>query len=392
MYVVYPHVFNIKCNSSLSTGARTLKQHKKIPIYIVENHHEVVPFIQKNIGSKHLPVSGSTFVHFDSHPDMLIPIDMPAGYVFDKNKLYGSLSIENWMMPLAYAGHLGHLIWIKPPWAHQIEDTSLTFNIGRVKASGTIRLDCKETYFVSECLYEHQKNLNDIKSVQLDVVTLGNSLTEGSDDFGKIRTLVSKSDVPLILDVDLDFFSTGNPFKRMYEKADLYAKLKKIYYYESPSSKDDEVINKAVRDRKTQILKLETIFLYLEKHRKMPAPDESCLLWKQVDELRKTVVENYEDKDIDWLMVHDAGCTCDETELPEHISTPEELDIMFESFKNFLEALPRTPVIVTISRSSEDDYTPFESVEMIQEKVLGYLKERFECAEPVLNYLEKVTD
>ena len=46
---------------------------KELPVYIEEDHHEVLPHIYRNIGAKYLPLENNTLVHFDSHPDMLIP-------------------------------------------------------------------------------------------------------------------------------------------------------------------------------------------------------------------------------------------------------------------------------------------------------------------------------
>lgn len=50
---------------------------------------QVLPFIYRAIGSRHLPDSNISFVHFDSHPDLLIPVNMPADTVFDKETLFG---------------------------------------------------------------------------------------------------------------------------------------------------------------------------------------------------------------------------------------------------------------------------------------------------------------
>ncbi|KAL7298772.1 hypothetical protein TKK_0008517 [Trichogramma kaykai] len=65
------------------------------------------------------------------------------------------------------------------------------------------------------------------------------------DDFVKVGSILRKylpeKDMPYILDIDLDFFSTKNPFRALYEKANLYEKLGKIYYFERPASCDPEV-------------------------------------------------------------------------------------------------------------------------------------------------------
>ncbi|KAF7407643.1 hypothetical protein HZH66_002180 [Vespula vulgaris] len=114
------------------------KYFKKTPIHIVENHDEVLPFIYRCLGSKHLPFEGNTFIHLDSHPDMLIPKTMSADIVWNKDELFGDISIENWIMPAVYAGHFKRLIWIKPPWSKQIPDGITTFFIGKHKQSGTI--------------------------------------------------------------------------------------------------------------------------------------------------------------------------------------------------------------------------------------------------------------
>ncbi|KAH0948884.1 hypothetical protein HN011_005450, partial [Eciton burchellii] len=85
----------------------------------------------------------------------------------------------------------------------------------------------------------------------------------------------------------------------------------------------------------------------------------------------------YRDSEIDWMLVYNAGCTIDDTVLPEHLTEPGDLDrLINETFRLFLAALPSPPTIVTIARSSEDNYTPLENVDQIQIYVLDQLHER----------------
>uniref|UniRef100_A0A8C6XL30 Uncharacterized protein n=1 Tax=Naja naja TaxID=35670 RepID=A0A8C6XL30_NAJNA len=122
-----------------SSGGSSLRTYPKLPVWVVEDHHDVLPFIYRAIGSKHLPVSNISFVHLDSHPDLLIPVDMPADTVFDKEALFSELSIENWIMPAVYAGHFSQVIWLHPAWAQQIEEGTHHFLVGKDTSTTTIR-------------------------------------------------------------------------------------------------------------------------------------------------------------------------------------------------------------------------------------------------------------
>lgn len=353
----------------------------------MEYHHEVLPFIYRAIGSKHLPIEGVKFVHFDSHPDMLLPKDMPAEFVFDKEKLFEAISIENWMLPAAYAGHFDRLTWIKPPWARQIDNGSYNFLIGMDKSTGCIRVNSTENYFLSECLISRTEDLLNSREVNLRVFTLGKD--DNFNDIFKQMKLELHNSV-YILDIDLDFFSTSNPFRSIYSKANMYEELKKIYYFQFPKSRNIDEIMSVMPVREKQLLELGELFKHLQEFRKLPDIADYSENYGKVKFLHEKLLQHYSDDEIDYELVHDAGCTYDETELPHHVSNAEELEVMFDSFKKFLGVLMHPPVLITISRSTDDDYTPQEDVEMIQREVIKYLQDKFDCDVPVLSYSEDV--
>ncbi|XP_039609087.1 UPF0489 protein C5orf22 homolog isoform X3 [Polypterus senegalus] len=80
------------------------------------------------------------------------------------------LSIENWIMPAVYAGHLSHVLWLHPYWAQQIAEGEHKFFVGKDSSTTTIRVSCKDNYFLSDGLYVHESHLENKKNLQLDVI------------------------------------------------------------------------------------------------------------------------------------------------------------------------------------------------------------------------------
>ncbi|XP_012225364.1 UPF0489 protein C5orf22 homolog [Linepithema humile] len=362
------------------------KYYKKTPVYVVESHNEVLPLIYRCIGSKHLPFEGNTMIHLDSHPDMLASDSMLADVVSNKHQLFDELSIGDWILPAMYAGHLKNIIWVKPPWANQMTDGMRTFLIGKDKRTELIRLTCPEPYFLSETLYATPDELENIREATLHVITIGTFIEDSTnkDDFvtigSMLRQYLPEKDTPYILDIDLDFFSTRNPFKTLYERVNLYDKLISIFAYKHPGSDDPEILKESREERKKQLSELEEIFTHLSQNRSLKGFDgEKTAIYEAVDQLFQELKLAYPNLDIDWMMVYTAGLTVDDQGLPEHVTEPNDLDRLISgTFRSFLAALPTPPTIVTIARSSDDEYTPPESVDQIQIDVLDQLGERIE--------------
>lgn len=397
-----------------------LKQYKEIPVYVVEDHNDVVPHIHKGIGSKHLPVSDLVFVHFDSHPDLLIPFDLQASDVYNKQTLYDTISIENWIIPLVFAGHINHVIWLKPPWCEQIQDKQIKFFVGRCKSSGCIRTTCKENYYVSEALYCPENQLENKKEVTLAVVTVTSDpwdpdksspslvssndsgitgpdsnnvaakrlCTEESKDGKKldlseemrlsehlIATLQkvhgSFKDKQYILDIDLDFFSTQNPFRLMFPD-DIYGIIKELYLYEKPLDNTDKAIQICNMRRDKQLSDLKKIFSSLQE-------DSGAV----INHTKKDLIVRLRDHmlksgdEADFLLLHEAGCTCDDTELPHHVSTQGQITQLISAVQETLSYFHK-PLMITMARSSNgDEYCPPDQVNSIQELAIEMLRDLY---------------
>ncbi|XP_030669803.1 UPF0489 protein C5orf22 homolog isoform X2 [Nomascus leucogenys] len=308
-----------------SAGGRAgLRRYPKLPVWVVEDHQEVLPFIYRAIGSKHLPASNISFLHFDSHPDLLIPVNMPADTVFDKETLFGELSIENWIMPAVYAGHFSHVIWFHPTWAQQIREGRHHFLVGKDTSTTTIRVTGTDHYFLSDGLYVPEDQLENQKPLQLDVImvkpyklcnnqeennavssakkpklaledsentasTNCDSSSEGlekdtatqrsdqtclepscscSSENQECQTAASTGEIleilkkgkAFVLDIDLDFFSVKNPFKEMFTQEE-YKILQELYQFKKPGTNlTEEDLVDIVDTRIHQLEDLEATF------------------------------------------------------------------------------------------------------------------------------------
>lgn len=365
--------------SGKNNANNNVRPFEKVPIFVVEDHNDVLRFMYRCLGARRIPFAANKILHFDSHPDMTIPKSMPAEFVRDKVKLFDTLSIENWLMPVAYAGHINQLIWIKPYWANQINDGDYEFSIG--DHAGYIRCDSALEYFLSEGTYQQKCNLNNQHQINLRVFTLDKKLIddklESQTRRVEFENCVDDANERFILDIDLDFFSTANPFKKILEK-NVYEAIKRLFKAEFFDANFDLTATEddlsAFTKKRTEFLDaLEGIFQQLEQNidvENLVIPNILETYKIQLFNLICDVKKQYPNNEIAWTTIFNAGCTFDSNELPHHISNEQEIKQLIDVFKQFLERFLYTPSIITISRSSDDDYCPAEHVELIQQLVL----------------------
>lgn len=334
-------------------------------------------------------------------------------------------------MPMVYAGHVSSVAWLHPYWAQQITEGPQRFLVGRDKSTTTIRVTSVENYFLSDGLYVSEEQLNNSKPLQLSVVrvepvepetqppseksevpevkraraegssgaghsccsdssaspegfgdhpslnTQGGGEKAGSTEYivRNVSALLSHTQ-PYILDIDLDFFSCKNPFKELYTQEE-YTILQELYSFRGPPpGADQEGLEECVEQRVRQLEDLEAAFADLLED----DGEETVTRWAKhlgMASLSALVSSlKLRNSSPDYEMVHQAGLTCDTVELPHHISSEEEIQRLVCAVQLFLKHLP-TPTLVTMSRSSLDEYCPLEQVDWVQGKVLEVLEELY---------------
>lgn len=271
-------------------------------------------------------------------------ININASECYQKQLLLESCSIENWIAPMLFMGHIDEVVWVKAEWCDQIASGTYEMMFGDYK--GRVKTSCTLDYFLTDGCFETEDLLSNKKLVKLHV-------SEMKKDFNEI---VEKSDKDLILDIDLDFFSTHNPFLGIYPKADTYRKLEKIFHMEKNYTPHDlKSVVKFVKLRNEQMDFFERVFKHLHttKGSLEKFPNENHQFADQmilIQELVESLIVNYNKDEVEWAMLFDAGCTCDDVALPHHETTIEELKILFVNFEASLRTLPKTPTIITICK------------------------------------------
>lgn len=363
------------------------KKFPKIPIFVTECHNEVLQFIYRAYGARHLPEKGCALVHFDAHPDMTVPRNMPAACAISNDgRLFEELSIENWIVPSLYAGVFDRVLWCKPPWAQQINEGDFDFKVGS-STQDRIYVTSRDDYFVSEGGFMVPEHLRNWKEVTLSVVQVPPPIPMGTAGLMRATAMLDhrrRPDGGFVLDIDLDYFSVLNPFRTLYPLAHTLTFLRKIFDYRQPKDTDDEyVVLSCSIERRLQLDDLERIFDILERtNGSMWGIEPLCAAtkreWKSIQQLVANLHLAYDwsGKPIDWMSIHNAGCTLGSTgDLPHKTCNYAEIDAMVANFEEFLfELKPAMPLLITMARSAWDGYCPLEQVDAIQWRVCCALK------------------
>ncbi|XP_003745923.1 UPF0489 protein C5orf22 homolog [Galendromus occidentalis] len=368
-------------------GTTPAKNTKCLPVYVVEYHHHAVQYIHRQIARKKLKFETNAMIHFDSHPDLCFPRPFDPDRIFEKEYVYDNVNIESWILPLVYAGHVNNVVWVRPAWSDQIKDGIYRFQVG--KDFNEVKVTLPEEYFVSECLWAQEEHLSNMKDCSLyvtkvsdaDMTKIERKCEGAGDDCGQENWSAS-----WILDIDLDYFSTKNPFQEIFSEEQLRI-IRKLYDFpEIPQDICPERLKELSQKRRNQLDDLFIIFL-ANLHNSNSQGDHADSEDSETEQLAAELIQDLDKNppNHDYVLtpelIHDAGCTMDSRSmLPHHVSSREEILQMIAEMEAFLGKLPEKPKVVTISRSSTDDYCPKDDVNFIQDQVISMLERLYgEC-------------
>ena len=288
-----------------------------IETYIIEEHHEA--FLVWNLAKEHgiIPPKGNVLLHIDEHSDLGTPrckrsiLDLKTLEDI-KSFTYTNLKIGNFIVPTVYQGLIDSIYWIKQ----------------------------KHREIKSYQRYVRSVNTEGKKFVVMQTLPEGINLT--NDDvrvFQVYKQEIANLDCPkeVILDIDLDYFSSQDPT----ESIDVFIEITEKEY------------NQFVQDRYHQ---LNFFGSYVEaiKHNGQYF----------------YAFNNYE-------------------EIYSSRFKPSD-NIVVKRINNFIEGLERMaiqPSLITICRSALSGYTPSDQCEFIQKCLIAGLHSLYDLNIQQINEL-----
>ncbi|CAD5125095.1 DgyrCDS13336 [Dimorphilus gyrociliatus] len=329
-------------------------------IHIVDDHDRALEVIYKEIGSKRIPFEGLVLVHFDAHPDLLIPA-IKANDIYNKDIVfqlsiitvknlyysqteesfnnsndlnYRNTDIASWIIPATYAGHIKKVIWLKPPWVEDLFGGFCSFQVGKHRDTGDIRVSCESEYFIQELFYSPKDELVNRRSVDIEEFTVN------SDNLKDITECIRKENQEhLLLDIDLDFFSTLNPLKNLFG-LELFSFLSEKYRCEFPQSL--QPLEK-VQQRREQ---LNILWNWMLKNHTTNFKDAHLN-----DDMKNKLTYLINKNGLEW--VHHTAMACDDNNpLPEHLSSESEIEEMEKHFEFIIRKTFRkeNQSLITVAR------------------------------------------
>jgi UPF0489 domain len=140
---------------------------------VVDDHSDIVPFLQAAWRAKKIPFQFDFFLHFDSHADLGLPSSISNVKDFSNStilldKLNEPSGISEFILPLVYNGHFNRIYWIHPPDIDAIYDNTgsngiLSYLIGNCARDQIVGVTLQHPYYFDDGLVYAAEDLTDVK-------------------------------------------------------------------------------------------------------------------------------------------------------------------------------------------------------------------------------------
>ena len=429
----------------LSVLQKLVPSSSTTPIFIVEEHSEALLCLQRSMRRGVLPLSNISMIHYDAHPDLSLPQKLTSDLVFSPNDLLDTLrntesGIAEWIMPLVFAGHINHIVWVRSPWSTQLKDGTYNMKVGEAVVAHTsleekyLVVDCKAPYFANDGMSAAISNLENIQLLSLHV-TSNIDTTPTSQHFKHTNTSNATkglNDTPpesaVCLDICLDYFSTLNPFlEQLKEHIDSTSYNSVIHFCDEFSkhqstTKSWDTRTWEERLRRAMLEEFIRDEIYMLNHKEMMQHITVRILVPTIHSVRNNtspffqlvkVLQNVKknatltnatltnatnDESAAMKMIAATAATAAApppttidvadlilqyimwSDLPSHKSTRKEMKIALNNMNTVFENWPTTtlqPSVVTIACSCQDGFIQTDDVKWLIDELLVLLKKSF---------------
>jgi hypothetical protein len=374
-------------------------------VVIVESHQHALEHLHSVIRKRKIFKSWS-MLHFDAHPDLACP-HVPAAACFtprqpgnwaaetsasddeeDEKDLYELLDstssgIAEWILPLALAGNLRKIEWVRPSFATQLPVGKHRFQVGahdnekipcEVKSfmdlspTARLKVDWNCPYYLDDDSVVPTKTLSLSQTLDLIVSQLPDNQSKET----------RKGNYPWTLDICLDYFACLNPFVQDIEQMNPhFAKALGNLILQSRCHTCDKPSTHTYRQDLLNFRELVTVLLQSMHFSKSSGAIEQISSFYDSTETAEVLIQALIDSKPEsakliclavealpyWNMPHDVSSAS-----PSHIA---------ESIRQVEDELQRhesLPFLITVARSTNDGFTPITVVEDLQNQVLVMLQ------------------